>query len=291
MRTVRVLVKSLIDFWWDDCFTHAASISFFALMSLFPLLIIIISALFPIFGTNEDVSRNIVPFLKIFFPHIDQSIIKEIKRLSGVKGFSDAINAALFLWMAIQVFYSIEYAVNIAFKTKKPRTFIYTTTISVFMVFFSGILYLFSIGITSLTKILKTAEIDLIGIPYIEISINFLFIHDTMINYLIPFLLVFISLIWLYKFLPNKKVRINDAISGAFLTAIFWEAAKHIFTWYVGEVADYKSLYGSLTTIIVFLLWIYYSASILLFGAEVIFNLGTPLQAASGKRNRRKQQA
>lgn len=290
MRTVRVLVKSLIDFWWDDCFTHAASISFFALMSLFPLLIIIISALFSIFGANDDVSRNIVPFLKIFFPHIDQSIIKEIKRLSGVKGFSDAINAALFLWMAIQVFYSIEYAVNITFKTKKPRTFIYTTTISVFMVFFSGVLYLFSIGITSLTKILKTAEIDLIGIPYIEISINFLFIHDTIINYLIPFILVFLSLIWLYKFLPSKTVRIKDAVSGAFLTAILWEAAKHIFTWYVGEVADYKSLYGSLTTIIVFLLWIYYSASILLFGAEVVFNLGTPSQAVSGKRNRRKQQ-
>lgn len=288
MKTVRVIVKSLIDFWWDDCFTHAASISFFALMSLFPLLIIIISALFSIFGTNEDVSRNIVPFFKTFFPHIDQSIINEIRRLSGVKGFSDAINAALFLWTAIQVFYSIEYAVNITFKTKKPRTFIYTTTISVFMVFFSGILYLFSIGITSLTKILKTAKIDLIGIPYIEISINFLFIHDTIINYVIPFLLVFLSLIWLYKFLPNKKVRINDAISGAFLTAVLWEAAKHIFTWYVGEIADYKSLYGSLTTIIVFLLWIYYSASILLFGAEVVFNLGTPSQAVSGKRNRRK---
>lgn len=289
MKTIRVLVKSMIDFWWDDCFTHAASISFFALMSLFPLLIIVISALFSIFGTNDDVSRNIVPFLKTFFPHIDQSIIKEIKRLSGVKGFSDAMNAALFLWMAIQVFYSIEYAVNIAFKTKKPRTFIYTTTISVFMVFFSGILYLFSIGITSLTKILKTAKIDLIGIPYIEISINFLFIHDTIINYLIPFLLVFLSLVWLYKFLPSKTVKINDAVSGAFLTAILWEAAKHIFTWYVGEIADYKSLYGSLTTIIVFLLWIYYSASILLFGAEVVFNLGTPFQAVSGKRNRRKQ--
>ena len=245
-------------------------------------------SLFSIFGANDDVSRNIVPFLKIFFPHIDQSIIKEIKRLSGVKGFSDAMNAALFL-MAIQVFYSIEYAVNITFKTKKPRTFIYTTTISVFMVFFSGILYLFSIGITSLTKILKTAKIDLIGIPYIEISINFLFIHDTIINYLIPFILVFLSLIWLYKFLPNKKVRIKDAATGAFLTAILWEAAKHIFTWYVGEVADYKSLYGSLTTIIVFLLWIYYSASILLFGAEVVFNLGIPSQAVSGKRNRRKQ--
>ena len=288
MKTLRVIVKSVIDFWWDDCFTHAASISFFALMSLFPLLIIVISALFSIFGTNEDVSRNIVPFLKIFFPHIDQSFIKEIKRLSGVKGFSDAINAALFLWMAIQVFYSIEYAVNITFKAKKPRTFIYTTVISVFMVFLSGILYLISIGITSLTKILKTAKIDLIGIPYIEISINFLFIHDTIINYLIPFLLVLLSLVWLYKFLPSKTVRIKDAVSGAFLTAVLWEAAKHIFTWYVGEIADYKSLYGSLTTIIVFLLWIYYSASILLFGAEVVFNLGTPLQAVSGKRNRRK---
>src|SRR3989337_395405 len=135
----------MIDFWWDDCFTHAASISFFALMSLFPLLIIVISALFSIFGTNEDVSRNIVPFLKTFFPHIDQSIIKEINRLSGAKELLNVINAGIFLWMALQVFYTIEYAINIAFKTKKPRAFIYTTIISLFMVFLSGILYLISI--------------------------------------------------------------------------------------------------------------------------------------------------
>ncbi len=288
MKTLRVIVKSVIDFWWDDCFTHAAATSFFALMSLFPLLIIIISILFSIFGANEEVSRNIVPFLKTFFPHIDQAIIEEIRRLSGTRDFLNVINAGIFLWMALQVFYTIEYAINIAFKTKKPRAFIYTTIISLFMVFLSGILYLISIGITSLTKTLKAVKIDFIDIPYIEISINFLFLHDTIINYVIPFLLVFLSLIWLYKFLPNKKVKISDAVSGAFLTAILWEAAKHIFTWYVGEIADYKSLYGSLTTIIVFLLWIYYSASILLFGAEVVFNLGTPLQAVSGKRNKKR---
>ncbi len=275
MRTVRVLIKSMIDFWWDDCFTHAAAISYFALMSLFPLLIIIISGLISIFGTNEEVSIHLVPFFKIFFPQIDPSIIKEIKRLAGTKGFLDIINAAIFLWMAIQVFYSIEYAINIAFKTKTLRTFIYTTVISIFMVFLSGILYLTSIGITSVTKILKVAKIDLVGIPYIEISINFLFIHNTLINYVIPFILVFLSLIWIYKFLPTKKVKIKDAATGALLTAILWEVAKHLFTWYVGEVANLKSLYGSLSTIVVFLLWIYYSASILLYGAEVVFHLGS----------------
>jgi membrane protein len=75
--------------------------------------------------------------------------------------------------------------------------------------------------------------------------------------------------------LPNTKVALKNAGKGALLTAILWEAAKHLFTWYMGNIAHYKSLYGSLTTIVVFLLWIYYSASILLYGAEVVYQLGS----------------
>ena len=275
MKSIKLLIRAMIDFWRDDCFTHAAAISYFALMSLFPLLIIIISVLISLLGTAEEVNRHLVPFFKTFFPQLDPSMIKELKRISGAAGLLNVINGAIFFWMAIQVFYSIEYAINMAFKTKKLRTFIYTTILSILMVVLSGILYFISTSITSVTRLLKDMKMDLADIPYIDISINFLLIHDTLINYIIPFTLVFLSLVWIYKFLPNTKVALSNAGRGALLTAILWEAAKHLFTWYMGNVAHYKSLYGSLTTIVVFLSWIYYSAYILLYGAEVVYQLGS----------------
>ena len=63
-------------------------------------------------------------------------------------------------------------------------------------------------------------------------------------------------------------------LRGAALTALLWEVAKHLFTWYLSKVSTIGSVYGSLTAIIIFLAWIFYSSAIFYFGAEVVYHLG-----------------
>jgi membrane protein len=77
-----------------------------------------------------------------------------------------------------------------------------------------------------------------------------------------------------YLFFPKTKVKTKHALHGALFTAVFLEIAKHLFTWYVGNVVQFGSIYGPLTAFVVFLLWMFYSSCIFLIGAEVVHNLG-----------------
>jgi membrane protein len=77
-----------------------------------------------------------------------------------------------------------------------------------------------------------------------------------------------------YILFPKTKVRTSYAFTGALFTTVFLEVAKHLFTWYVGTVVKYGTIYGSLTTFVVFLLWAFYSSCIFLIGAEIVHHQG-----------------
>jgi membrane protein len=70
---------------------------------------------------------------------------------------------------------------------------------------------------------------------------------------------------------PNRKVTLKAAYGGAVFTGLLWEAAKYVFSVYITSVADYSKMFGSLSAFIVLFLWIYYSAYIFLFGAEISY--------------------
>ena len=77
----------------------------------------------------------------------------------------------------------------------------------------------------------------------------------------------------IYKIIPNKKIRFKTALQAAFFTSLFWEVAKQLFGWYILHLGKFSILYGSLSTLAIFFLWIYYSSVILLLGGEVAFLL------------------
>jgi len=72
----------------------------------------------------------------------------------------------------------------------------------------------------------------------------------------------------MYRTMPRAQVRWRDVWPGGLVAGLIWEVGKQLFTWYVGNFAAYNVIYGSVGAIIVFLLWSYLSAQLLLFGAE-----------------------
>jgi membrane protein len=77
----------------------------------------------------------------------------------------------------------------------------------------------------------------------------------------------------IYKIIPNKEVHFISALQAAIFTGLLWELAKHLFTWYVVHLARYSIFYGSLSTLIVLVLWVYYSSTILVVGGEFAYFL------------------
>jgi membrane protein len=81
--------------------------------------------------------------------------------------------------------------------------------------------------------------------------------------------LLFIGGVWLVSyFIPNAKTRFRDVWAGAVLTGLLWRGAFAAFSWYVGYSTRLASIHGSITAVVVFLLYVYVSAAILLYGVE-----------------------
>ena len=95
-----------------------------------------------------------------------------------------------------------------------------------------------------------------------------------LLGFILPVFLVFIITTGLYLVLPHRRVLVRHALSGALLTAVLFEAAKHGFTYYtVMRLARFGNVYGPLTVFVTFLLWIFFASCIFLLGAEVVHNL------------------
>jgi membrane protein len=75
----------------------------------------------------------------------------------------------------------------------------------------------------------------------------------------------------LYKFVPNTKTHWRSVWPGALLAAALFELARTLFIFYLDNFANYQLIYGSITSIIILLIWIYYSAFIMILGAEFTF--------------------
>jgi membrane protein len=77
----------------------------------------------------------------------------------------------------------------------------------------------------------------------------------------------------IYKIIPNKKINFKTALQAALFTSLLWEGAKHFFGWYILGLEGFTVIYGSLSTLAIFVLWVYYSSAILLVGGEVAYFL------------------
>lgn len=91
------------------------------------------------------------------------------------------------------------------------------------------------------------------------------------IKFLIPLFFSYCMFFLIYKVIPNRKIHLKSAFQAALLAGLLWELAKHLFSWYVVHVANYSVLYGSLSTLVIFVLWVHYSSTILIVGGELIY--------------------
>jgi membrane protein len=247
-----IFKKAFQKFRRDRCTLLASALVHATTFSLFPLILGLISLSVFILGSSEAVLQKIIPILKQVFPvGIDEIIrnISAIKQTSIVIAF---VGILAFLWGAASIFRALESTLNVIWKVKKDRPFFKKSQLTIGAAFVVFILLIASVG---LTIWLNISDIGNVAIVVPEIS----------------FVVSIILFGLIYWFFPNRKVRFADAFFGAIFTGIFWEAAKYLFSIYVIRVVDYSKIFGSLSALILLFLWIYYSAYIFLFGAELSY--------------------
>lgn len=266
MKYIKIIVRSFVDFFKDGGIMLAGSLSYFTMMALVPFCLFLITLFGYFLGHYHGFYQFFFRKLVNFFPDITSGITKELEKLITFRGIG-TFSLVLYGILSYQVFASIENALNVIFKIRKKRAFLSSIFLSLIIVTLIIVILLISFMATSLIPLLKTLK------PlFPELRIGM--ITGFLIRYVIPFFMLLFTIAILYFLLPKNRVKISHAFIGAFFTTVFLEVAKHLFTWYVGSIAKFGTIYGSLTAFVVFLLWVFYFSCIFLIGAEVVHNQG-----------------
>ena len=261
-----LLKETFSGFINDNAIKLSAALSYYTIFSLAPLLIIIIS-LSGIFFGDEAVNGRIFGQISGLVGSEAalqiQEIIKNVK-LSNSNMYAAVFGLVILLIGASGVFAEIQDSINFIWGIEaKPNRglikYIYNRLMSFSMIGSVGFLLLVGLIVNSLVDILsnRLAEIfpkDLLYLFYV-------------INILLVFGIITTLFTIIFKTLPDGKVALRDCIIGASFTSVLFMIGKFAIGFYLGSY-NMASIYGAAGSIIIILVWVYYSAIILYFGAE-----------------------
>ena len=263
LRIILFLIDAIKQFLHKNCQYMAAAISFYALFSMFPLGLAVISILGFIIGTessNETLAKEIADVLPISSDLIGSTMegIISARAITGIASFVGLV------WTSSAAFSAVRKGINTAWGVTTPRAFLWERIIDIGLVFAAGLLVLIILFTAPLIEIIR--QIFEYTLPQNEIPADM--IWATIADLVSP-LLAFISILILYRWLPNTKVKIIHVVPGALLASICFILAQLGFIWYVGKFPVYNILYGAVGAIMALLAWVYISALIILFGAQI----------------------
>ncbi|MDP3879278.1 MAG: YihY/virulence factor BrkB family protein [Dehalococcoidales bacterium] len=245
----------------DEAGDMAGSIAYFAILSVFPLLLGII-ALLGFFLPSEAVQMQIFRFFEQYIPGSDQVIERNIRGIIELRGSLGLFSVIGLFWTASGIFGAIGRVVNKAWNIRTYRPFYVRKLRDIGVAMGTSIVFFLSMASTVFSSVIPA-----IDLPVLD-SLTLI------VSRLVAFILIFITMLLLYKFIPNTKTYWRDVWPGALLAAILFEIARTAFTIYLNNFASYDVIYGSVATVIILLVWIYLSAFIVIIGAEFAFEYG-----------------
>jgi membrane protein len=260
---VATMIKQAInEFLADNCTHLSAAISYYLLLSLFPLALAAISIL-SYFSRSPDVEAKVIDAITAVVPISGTLISDTLREVSPGWGAASAIGVIGLIWAGTGLFNAIRKSLNTAWGVKRPRPFLRERLIEFIMMLGLGVFLLLYVGMTATFNFFQSTNV--FGGRFVE---GGLFWESMVI--LASIVIAFVGFLLLYEFIPNTRVPWKHVWVGALMAAVLFEIVKNIFVWFVGKFATYNLVYGSIGTIIALLTWSYISAVILLFCAKLI---------------------
>lgn len=240
------------DFFTDDLLYYAASLSFYTIFALVPILLISVTVManIPIFEIYYiDIKRE---FLSNIMPSQTEALIAYMDTILK-NGLQIGLMGVFYIVVtSIFFFNNYEYIVSQIFKKPKKSFFkalsTYWTLMTFTPIFLALILFLTARATDNLTNVLS----------YLHLSL------DGFVSFLLTWLMFFI----LMKASINFKIPFPAVIRSSFVTSLLWFIAQKLFISYIFINTTYATLYGSFSSLLFFFLWIYISWIIYLFGLK-----------------------
>lgn len=263
---IEVFKNSFTGFSDDKVTKLSASLAYYTVFSMAPLLIVIIS-LCGLFLGREAVEGEIYSQLAGFVGSDTAAQLQEIIKnasLAGKSKLSFIIGVITLLVGATTVFAEIQDSINQIWGLKpKPKRgwlkMIQNRVLSFSVIISLGFLLLVSLGITAIIDGFS----ERLRAHFPEVTVVVFYI----INIVITLAVVTIIFGVIFKVLPDAQIKWKDVLSGAIATALLFMLGKFAISFYISK-SEVGSTYGTAGSLVILLLWIYYSSIILYFGAE-----------------------
>ncbi len=243
---------------------YAAQAAYFFMLSLIPIIILLLTMVQFTPVSMEDVMSAVLQVFPSSVEGLIRSIVLEVYTRSGT---IIPITILIALWSAGKGVLSVTSGLNCIYENMETRNYIYLriraslyTVIFLLAIILSLVLSVFGNSISAMVYV---------HVPFLSKVVDFIIRIRTVVS------LVVLTVFWdlIYKFLPNRKNRekttLKKQLPGALVTACGWLLISFVLSIYLDVFTGFSSMYGSLTTIILIMLWLYMCMYIILIGGEV----------------------
>jgi len=241
-----------------DLITHAAALAFFALLSLAPLLILLLwltASLYP--AAQQQLIEQIGQLAGTSAEEISATVIDNASRQPGVGSLAGLWGTLLLFVGATAVFARLQIALNLIFRTDSKQldgmfAWLRKRVFSIGVVLALGFLLLISMTLSTALQVVFTnvpSMLPLLGTV------------ATLLIYVFAFA-------FLYHYLPDRRVRWRQALIGGAITALLFSGGRYLIGLYIAQAAP-GSAYGSMGTLVILLVWIYYATLVFFVGALI----------------------
>ncbi len=244
------------DFNEDEGATRSAAIAFYVILSVFPLLLGLVSLL-GFFLPHASIRQAVSDTLKQVLPGSVDLVQQTLDNVVQMRGGAGIVSLLLLLLSGSSLFGAVERAINRAWNIRTGRNFVVGKLRDLAMVLGTGLLFLLSMAISAIGRFFDQVDVPM---AFWLVAVG---------GRVAAFLLTFGLFMMVYKYVPNTRTFWRWTWPGTLLTTVFFQAGTHIFLFYLTDFTNYKSVYGSLGSVIVLLLWIYLSALFVILGAEL----------------------
>ena len=266
---LHILIHSYQHFLRTQSTQFSASLSYSTLLAIVPLTVFLVylSLQLEMFSdlfiqAKEQVFTQLLPTSQV---SIETYLAKSSQNITSFSYFSLFIIFLSVLWLSL----GIEKAFNHIWQVKTPRHLLLRLPAHVILWFFAPFFIIISIMVSTW----------LTSLPYLSSFHQ----QVPILSYIMPWAIASFALFLLYFFVPNTKVCAKSAFISALLIAALFELSKWLFALYITKIAMYEKIYGALAALPIFMLWLYITWLIVLWGVSLNVTLQTKYQSQRGQ--------
>ncbi|EOZ98546.1 Ribonuclease BN [Indibacter alkaliphilus LW1] len=265
----QILIDSVKDFTSGESTGLAAGTAFYTIFSLPALLIILLNIGMTFFSESEIQDEILVQVEELAGMESRDTLAEILENFSANQesGIPNFVAFLILAFSATTVFVSLQNAINHIWHIKpKPEKgiikFAINRLLSFSLVASIGFIMLISLLLDAILVVANNFLQDhLVDLPINLVSIA---------NFLLAQIIVVVVFALMYKILPDARVRWRDTWLGAFVTMVLFGVGKYMIGIYLGN-SDLGSTYGAAGSLVILLIWVYYSVVIFLFGAQITY--------------------